>query len=424
MINLSPAVALNSEVPNKIWFGKNVKYDHLRVFGCKSFVHVPKDEISKLDAKSRQCIFIGYGEDEFGYRFYDSIEKKLVRSRDVKFMEDQTIEDIDKMEKSTPKEDNGVADFEPVQLPIQNLNIDVQNDVGDQQPAYEVDVPVDDDEEEHDMSQDENLSDATEPPQVQLRKSNRERQPSMRYSPDEYVILTDDEEPECFIEAMECEEKKKWLDTMKDEIKSLHDNHTFDLVKLPKGKRALDNRWIYRVKHESNTMSPRYKSRLVVKGFSKRKGVDFNEIFSFVVKLSSIRTVLSLVATLDLEVEQMDVKTAFLHGDLEEENYMKQPDGFHVEGKEDYVCRLRKSLYGLKQALRQWYKKFESVMCEQGYRKTTSDHCVFVRKFSNDDFIILLLYVDDMLIVGKNVYRIQVKGVIGKVICHEGHGSC
>ena len=98
VINLSPAVALNSEVPNKIWFGKNVKYDHLRVFGCKSFVHVPKDERSNLDAKSRPCIFIGYGEDEFGYRFYDPTEKKLVRSRDVKFMEDQTIEDIDKME--------------------------------------------------------------------------------------------------------------------------------------------------------------------------------------------------------------------------------------------------------------------------------------------------------------------------------------
>ena len=94
-------------------------------------------------------------------------------------------------------------------------------------------------------------------------------------------------------------------------MKSLDDNHTFNLMKLPKGKRALDNRWIYRVKHESNTMSSRYKARLVVKGFSQRKGVDFNEIFSPMVKMSSIRTVLSLAATLDLEVEQMDVKTAF-----------------------------------------------------------------------------------------------------------------
>ena len=103
----------------------------------------------------------------------------------------------------------------------------------------------------------------------------------------------------------------------------------------------------------------------------------------------------------------MDVKTAFLHGDLEEEIYMEQPEGFRVKGKEDYVCRLNKSLYGLKQAPRQWYKKFESVMGEQGYRKTTSNHCVFVQKFSDDDYIILLLYVDDMLIIGRNPLRID-----------------
>ncbi|KAL9249654.1 Retrovirus-related Pol polyprotein from transposon TNT 1-94-like protein [Drosera capensis] len=103
----------------------------------------------------------------------------------------------------------------------------------------------------------------------------------------------------------------------------------------------------------------------------------------------------------------MDVKTAFLHGDLEEEIYMEQPDGFRVKGKEDFVCKLKKSLYVLKQAPRKWYKKFESVICGQGYRKTTSDHCVLVNKFFNGNFIILLLYVDDMLIVGKDISRIN-----------------
>jgi len=100
VINLTPTVILDSEVPNKIWFGKNVSYDHLHVFDCKAFFHILRDERSKLDAKIRQCIFIGYGEDGFGYRFYDPIEKKLVRSRDVQFMKDQTIEDIDKVEKT------------------------------------------------------------------------------------------------------------------------------------------------------------------------------------------------------------------------------------------------------------------------------------------------------------------------------------
>ena len=107
------------------------------------------------------------------------------------------------------------------------------------------------------------------------------------------------------------------------------------------------------MKHEENSESPRYKARLVVRGFSQKKGIDFDEIFSPVVKMTSIRTVLGLATTLDLEVEQMDVKTAFLHGNLEEEIYMEQPEGFKVQGKENQVCRLKKSLYGLKQAPRQ-----------------------------------------------------------------------
>ena len=179
------------------------------------------------------------------------------------------------------------------------------------------------------------------------------------------------------------------------------------MVKLPKEKKALNNIWVYRVKENEHSSHLRYKGRLVVKGFTQKKGIDFDEIFSPVVKMSSIRVILGLAASLDLEVEQMDVKTAFLHGDLEEEIYMEQPEGFEVKGKENYVCRLRKSLYGLKQAPRQWYKKFESVMGEQGFRKTTSDHCVFMQKFSDDDFVILLLYVDDMLIVGRSTSRIE-----------------
>lgn len=96
VINMSPCVSLNGDVPDKVWFGKEVSYNHLRVFGCKAYVHVPNDERSKLDSKTRQCIFVGYGQDQFGYRFYDPVEKKLIRSRDVVFVEDQTIEDIQK----------------------------------------------------------------------------------------------------------------------------------------------------------------------------------------------------------------------------------------------------------------------------------------------------------------------------------------
>ncbi|BBN68204.1 transposable element gene [Prunus dulcis] len=194
---------------------------------------------------------------------------------------------------------------------------------------------------------------------------------------------------------------------MHEEMQSLHENHTYDLVNLPNGRRALKNKCVYRLKTEENNSKPRFKARLVVKGFSQKKGINFEYIFSPVVKMSSIRVVLGLAASLNLKIKQLDVKTAFLHGDLEEEIYMEQPEGFKVKGKKDLVCRLKKSLYGLKQAPRQWYKKFDSFMIEHRYRRTTSYHCVFVKRFDDSEFIILLLYVDDMLIVGQNSDKIS-----------------
>ncbi|KAH9307354.1 hypothetical protein KI387_035265, partial [Taxus chinensis] len=124
--------------------------------------------------------------------------------------------------------------------------------------------------------------------------------------------------------------------------------------------------------------------------------------------MTSIRTVLGIVAVEDLHLEQLDVKTAFLHGDLEEELYMQQPEGYEVKGKEEMVYKLKKSLYGLKQAPCQWYKKFDSFMMEQGYIRCHSDHCVYTKKFEDGSYIILCLYVDDMLVAGKNMQEIKV----------------
>ena len=166
-----------------------------------------------------------------------------------------------------------------------------------------------------------------------------------------YLLLTDSSEPESYDEAMQVDTIKKWEQGMKEEMDYSVKNQTWDLVKLPTGKRALQNKWVYRLKEEDGGKK-KYKDRLVVKGFAQKKGIDFDEIFSPVVKMTSIRTILSLVAVEDLHLEQLDVKTTFLHGDLEEEIYMQQPQGYEVKGKENMVCKLKKSLYGLKQALR------------------------------------------------------------------------
>jgi hypothetical protein len=188
-------------------------------------------------------------------------------------------------------------------------------------------------------------------------------------------------------------------------MRSLDKNRTWFLVKQPPGKKTLQCRWLFRIKEEADG-SKRYKARLVVKGFQQKEGVDYNEIFSPVVKMTTIRLVLGIVAAEDLHLEQLDVKTAFLHGDLEEDIYMMQPEGFVAEGKENLVCKLHKSLYGLKQAPRQWYMKFDNFMIKGGYKRCEMDHCCYLKKFSSS-YIILLLYVDDMLIAGSDMQEIN-----------------
>ncbi len=178
-----------------------------------------------------------------------------------------------------------------------------------------------------------------------------------------HILLTDGGELENYNEAVSHVNAKQWLRAMDEEMEALRTNKVFDLVPLPNGAKALKNSWIFRLKIEADG-STRFKARLVVKGFEQRQGIDFDEIFSPVVKFTSIHMVLALVASLDLELEQMDVKTAFLHGDVEEELYMEQSDGFQSKKKAHLVCRLKKSLYGLKQAPRNWYKRFDSCMSD------------------------------------------------------------
>jgi len=187
---------------------------------------------------------------------------------------------------------------------------------------------------------------------------------------------------------------------MNEEIESLHKNGTWALTELPKGKRPLRCKRIYKKKDDiPEVEDPRCKAQLVVKGFNQKEGIDFNEVFSPVVRHTSIRVLLAFVALFDLELEQLDVKTAFLHGELEEEIYILQPEGFITPGKEHLVCRLKKSLSGLKQAPRQWYKRFDSFMIGQSYCRSQYDDCFY---FQNGSFIYLLLYVDDMLIASRD----------------------
>ncbi|RDX84970.1 hypothetical protein CR513_33901, partial [Mucuna pruriens] len=308
LINRSPSVPLDGDVPERVWRGKDISYSHLRVFGCQAFAHVPKEQRTKLDDKALPCIFIGYGNEEFGYRLWDPKNKKVIRSRDVIFHEEKLMGDHVEEEKEVPGKNT-------LELLPQK-----QGDVGPEE------IPDDEDAEDEPAPEDNHQGEHTGVPEGDdqpLRQSTRERVPSRRYPPSEFVLLTERGEPEDYCEALAHKDRARWMEAMRDEMNSLKKNQTYELVRLPKGRKALQNKWVFRLKDEGQGSLVKHKARLVVKGFGQKKGIDFDEIFSPVVKMTSIRTILGLAASLDLEMEQMDVRTAFLHGDLEEEIYMQ-----------------------------------------------------------------------------------------------------
>ena len=221
-----------------------------------------------------------------------------------------------------------------------------------------------------------------------MRCSTRIRRTVSRFDASlHYIMLTDEGEPLTYKEAKACEHSNKWELAMQEEIKALHSNNTWDLVELPKGRKAIPNKWVYKIKTVDD--KPKYKARLVAKGYAQTKGIDFQEVFSPVVKMTTLRVLFAIVAALDLELDQMDVHTAFLHGDIDEELYMKQPEGFVIPGKEHLVCKLNRSLYGLKQTSRQWYKKFDAFMLKHGYKRSHADHCLYTKRDESGSPVIL-----------------------------------
>ena len=179
-------------------------------------------------------------------------------------------------------------------------------------------------------------------------------------------------------------------------------SHTWEVVDLPPGNKPIGYKWIFKKKLKVDGTIDKYKVRLVAKGYRQKEGLDYFDIYSPVSRITSIRMLIAIAAIKNLEIHQMDVKTVFLNGELEEEIYMEQPEGFIVKGQENKVCRLVKSLYGLKQAMKQWHEKFDHTMLTNGFKINECDECdkcVYVKSDDNS-YAIVCLYVDDMLILG------------------------
>ena len=211
-----------------------------------------------------------------------------------------------------------------------------------------------------------------------------------------------DNDPLTYSEAVNDSNSKKWREAMDSEIQSMHQNQVWYLVDPPEGIVPIGCKWIFKKKIGADGQIDTFKARLVAKGYRQRQGVDYDEIFSPVAMIKSIRILLAIAAHYDYEVWQMDVKTTFLNGNLEEEVYMIQPEGYTSKEFPEKVCRLQRSIYGLKQASRSWNMRFDETIRSYDFIKNEDEPCVY-KKISGSAIIFLVLYVDDILLIGNDV---------------------
>uniref|UniRef100_A0A7N2LS35 Integrase catalytic domain-containing protein n=1 Tax=Quercus lobata TaxID=97700 RepID=A0A7N2LS35_QUELO len=390
---LSPVI--QNQTPYERLFGSPPNYHHLRSFGSACFVLLQPHEHNKLESRSRLCCFLGYGETQKGYWCYDPISHRLRISH--LFPDEAYVPSV-------------AAPDPPVVAPDSLVDFSVQPpNITDPFPSSPFNEQVEDEQVEDELPNPnpELGSPAPAPPEdlaqdIPPRHSTRVRSiPAHLLDYHCYTALATLHEPHTYREAST---NPLWQIAMKEELDALSKNHTWDLVTLPPGKSVVGCKWIYKIKTRSDGSIERYKARLVAKGFTQEYEIDYEETFTSVARISSVRALLAVAAASKWDLFQMDVKNAFLNRDLSEEVSMQHLPGLSVDSNK--VCYLRSALYGLKQAPWAWFAKFSSTISRLGYMASQYDSALFLRR-TDKDTILLLLYVDDMIITGDDLSGIQ-----------------
>jgi transposase InsO family protein len=445
--NRSPTSALNGRTPYEALYGKRPDVSHLVAIGTKAFVHMPKKKTKKLDSRNFAGFMVGYGGSN-QYRIWIPGTNKIRVSRDVCFVGEGDMAeavgahngvgphgDADAHRDVSAQKEVVIYDMIEV-LPAPRDEPASESEEGSEDEESESESGKESGEDDSDINDDETFPrDATiEPvitqPQSQTQpqstdpepRDQRIRKAPQRLDPGTYVSAQHESQTQSHvawkadttmwnesaaIEPQNYEDAvnhplygKEWTAAIQEEYDSLMKNGAWELVDLPRGKNIVSCKWVFKAKQDANGNVVRFKARLVARGFSQAYGIDYFDTFAPVAKLTTYRVIFALAALEQWEIHGMDVITAYLLGKLNEEIYMMQPEGFVRMGmKRNMVCRLLRSLYGLKQAARVWNLKIHAFLVKIGFVRSSADPCLYIDVKRH---LYITIWVDDLLIVGKN----------------------
>ena len=353
------------DTPYGVITGKKPDVARMQIFGstCYPTVQNPK----KLDARSKKGVFVGYDRDSPSYLVYDPDTRVISKHRLVKFT--FVV--------------NPLPDADGFIPPSEEPNIKPDSSTND--------VPIAKPElKKYPLRSRQQQPSPSEDPEVESEESDAAK--FVHYC---YHVNT----PATFKEAMSCPEASQWKQAMDNEFESLQSNDTFIETELPSNKSLVGGKWVYNLK--GNPDSPTFKARFVAKGFSQVEGIDYHETFSPTARMETVRTLIQVAAHRDLDLQQMDVKTAFLHAPIEEEIYVNVPKGYESSTNPNKVWKLKKSLYGLKQSGRNWNATLHNHLKDNGFVQSIADPCLFI-KFVNGEIIYLLVWVDDIVLASSD----------------------
>ncbi|CAG8658362.1 15291_t:CDS:1, partial [Acaulospora colombiana] len=437
--NRAPSAALAGKTPEEAWTGRKPNVSHLREFGSEVWIK-EEGNISKLSPRARKAIFVGFDDGPRAVRYYDPETRKVRSSRNFTFGNNSTIENDPpyreillegEKEKEVNQQIAPTSESDTSNLP-QTSTINPPKVIR-RGPALPIEPRV-----KHGRAAKKDIdysykttrarpSSAQSEDEVEGIVSNKGAQRSSEVQYDQEPESEDDtplhdeeanitrayvaseiesnhEVPQNIHQAKKSAEWNHWKEAMDEEYSQLTNMGTWELADPKQDRKLIGSRWVFAKKYDENGKVSKYKARLVAQGFSQIPGIDYTENYAPVVRLDAIRTCIAVAAINDWDMRQLDIKGAYLNAELEEELYMRQPDGFN-DGS-GRVCHLRRSLYGLKQAGRVWNKKFHETISKFGFVRTNADPCVYYKALKGK-ITILTIWVDDIILMGDDTMEIE-----------------